>query len=88
MRKKQFLSELMLQAWKFVKRNGVTMSEAMSVSWCNEKLKLAMAIRIVRFYFMKVNGEIREAYGTLNSRRITATTPGYKSQTGFWKNGG
>ena len=74
MKTKQFLSELMSQAWQFVKRNGVTMSEALKVSWRNAKLRIAMALRIVRFYFQKVDGTIREAYGTLNSRRITAAT--------------
>ena len=74
MKTKQFLSELMSQAWQFVKRNGVTMSEALKVSWRNAKLRIAMALRIVRFYFQKVDGTIREAYGTLNSRRIPATT--------------
>ena len=74
MKTKQFLSELMSQAWQFVKRNGVTMSEALKVSWRNAKLRIAMALRIVRFYFQKVDETIREAYGTLNFRRIPATT--------------
>jgi hypothetical protein len=38
------------------------------------KLRLTMAIRIVKFYFQKVDGSIREAYGTLNTNVIPATT--------------
>lgn len=57
----------MQMAWQFVKRNGFTMSEALHAAWLNFKLKVAMAVRIVKFYFQKVDGSIREAYGTLNA---------------------
>ena len=52
-------------AWQFVRRNGYTMAEAMKVAWLNMKLKAAMAKRIVKFYFIKVDGSTREAWGTL-----------------------
>ena len=55
----------MCLAWQLVKRNGFTMSEALKVAWANMKLKAAMKQRIVKFYFQKVDGSIREAYGTL-----------------------
>ena len=55
----------MCLAWQLVKRNGFTMSEALKVAWANMKLKAAMKNRIVKFYFQKVDGSIREAYGTL-----------------------
>jgi hypothetical protein len=74
MKTKAFLHDVMTLAWQFVKRNGFTMSEALKVAWANMKLKLAMAIRIVKFYFQKVDGSIREAYGTLNTNVIPATT--------------
>ena len=70
MKSKEFLRDLMLQAWKFVKRNGVTIKEALLKAWLNEKLKLAMALRIVKFWFEKIDGTVREAYGTLSSKRI------------------
>jgi hypothetical protein len=63
----------MIQAWQFVKRNGVSLSEALRVAWRNAKLKIAMALRIVKFYYQKVDGSIREAFGTLRSNRIPAT---------------
>ena len=50
------ISEVVCLAWQMVKRNGCSMSEA---------LKTAMKERIVKFYFQKVDGSIREAYGTL-----------------------
>ena len=65
MRTREFLHEVMSLAWQFVKRNGYTMSEAMKVSWANLKLKGEMKKKIVKFYFKKVDGSVREAYGTL-----------------------
>lgn len=70
---KNQLKEVMLMAWTFVKRNGFTMSEALKVAWANMKLKAAMKQRIVKFYFTKVDGSVREAYGTLKENLIPAT---------------
>lgn len=70
---RDFLSRVMSLAWQFVKRNGYTMSEAMKVAWLNMKLKLAMTQRIVKFYYQKVSGEVREAYGTLKESIMPAT---------------
>lgn len=63
--KRNQLSEIMRMAWQFVKKNGYSMSEALKTAWMNIKLKAAMKERIVKFYFQKVDGSIREAYGTL-----------------------
>ena len=71
---KNQLKEVMLMAWTFVKRNGFTMSEALKVAWANMKLKAAMKQKIVKFYFKKVDGSIREAYGTLKENLIPATS--------------
>lgn len=74
MRTKEFLHEVMSLAWQFVRRNGFTMSEAMRVAWANMKLKAAMKNRIVKFYFKKVDGSVREAYGTLKESLMPATS--------------
>ena len=58
--RKNQLSEIMLLAWQFVRKNGYTMA------WANMKLKAEMRRRIVKFYFQKVDGSAREAFGTLN----------------------
>lgn len=63
----------MQMAWQFVKRNGFTMAEALRAAWVNFKLKVAMAVRIVKFYFQKVDGSIREAYGTLRADLLPET---------------
>lgn len=72
--KRNILHDIMSLAWQFVKRNGFTMSEALKLAWANIKLKAAMKQRIVKFYFQKVDGSIREAYGTLKENLIPATS--------------
>ena len=72
--KKSDLRAIMQMAWQFVKRNGFTMAEALRVAWINFKLRVRMAVAIVKFYFQKVDGSIREAYGTLNENIMPATS--------------
>ena len=73
MKTTEFLHNVMSLAWQFVKRNGYTMSEAMKAAWANMKLMNAMKSKIVKFYFQKVDGSLREAYGTLKSELIPET---------------
>lgn len=61
------MHDIMTMAWTFVKKNGFTMSEALQMAWRNYKLHSALVQRIVKFYFQKVDGSIREAYGTLKA---------------------
>lgn len=70
---KNKMREVMQLAWQFVRKNGYSMSEALKAAWLNIKLKAALSKRVVKFYFQKVDGTIREAYGTLMSERIPAT---------------
>lgn len=70
---KNALREILNLAWQFVKKNGYTMSEALKVSWANYKLKQAMKNKIVKFYYRKVSGEIREAFGSLQEKLLPAT---------------
>lgn len=71
--RKSTLATIMRLAWQFVKRNGFTMSEALKCAWANIKLKMAMKERIVKFYFSKVDGSLREAYGTLKESLLPPT---------------
>ena len=79
MKKNEFLRGLMLQAWQLVKRNGFTMQEALKCAWLNAKLRKAMFKKICKFYFQKVDGSLREAYGTLQSNLIPAIAGERKS---------
>ena len=69
---KNQMKEVMSLAWSFVKRNGFSMSETLKVAWANMKLKLQMKSKIVKFYFQKVDGSVREANGTLNEKLMPA----------------
>ena len=76
---KNSMREVMSLAWQMVKRNGFTMSEALKVAWRNYKLKKAMATRIVKFYFQKIDGSVREAYGSLQESIVPQTSGTRKS---------
>ncbi|MBR8706216.1 SH3 beta-barrel fold-containing protein [Bacteroides pyogenes] len=72
MKTREFLHEVMSLAWQFVRKNGYSMSEALKTAWANLKLKSEMKKRIVKFYFQKVDGSMREAYGTLDEKLMPA----------------
>lgn len=73
MKTREFLHDVMSLAWQFVRRNGYTMSEALKCAWTNMKLRAQMKSRIVKFYFQKVDGSVREAWGTLSEKIVSAT---------------
>ena len=66
------LRAIMSLAWQFVKRNGFTMAKALRTAWQNFKLRRRMLAGIVKFYYQKVSGEVREAYGTLRGDMLPA----------------
>lgn len=70
---KNQMKEVMSLAWSFVKRNGFSMSEALKVAWANLKLKAALKVKVVEFYFKKTDGTLRQAFGTLMSIRVPET---------------
>ena len=59
------LHDIMTLAWQFVKQTGLTMSECLKKAWANYKLKNNLKKGVVRFYFLKIDGTKREAWGTL-----------------------
>ena len=69
---KNKMREVMQLAHQFIRKNGMSLSDALKVAWANIKLKVAMKSRIVKFYFVKVSGETREAYGSLADGIIPA----------------
>lgn len=67
------MKEVMQMAWSFVRKNGYSMSEALKCAWANLKLKAALKVKIVEFYFKKTDGTLRQAFGTLLSDRVPET---------------
>ena len=70
---KSQMKEVMRMAWSFVRKNGYSMSEALKCAWANLKLKAALKVKIVEFYFKKTDGTLRQAFGTLMSDRVPET---------------
>ncbi len=62
---KNQMKEVMSMAWRFFKISGQSFADCLRKAWANFKLVQSMQKGIVRFYFRKVNGEVREAWGTL-----------------------
>lgn len=67
------MKEVMQMAWSFVRKNGYSMSEALKCAWANLKLKAALKVKIVEFYFKKTDGTLRQAFGTLLENRVPET---------------
>lgn len=81
-------------AWQYVKNLGFTMSEALKTAWADLKVRNALRKGIAHFRFRKVDGSIREAWGTLEPSRTPATgdrghapsvQPFYDTEKGAWR---
>ena len=70
---KNQMRELMKQAWMLVKVYGFSMTDAMKQAWQVLKLKAALKKGVVKFFYQKLNGEIRCTWGTLKEDLIPET---------------
>ena len=70
---KNSMKDLMKRAWMLVKVYGFTMAEAMKQAWKVLKLHAALKKGTVKFYYQKLNGEVRTAWGTLKESMIPET---------------
>ena len=70
---KNQMRELMKQAWMLVKVYGFSMADAMKQAWQVLKLKAALKKGVVKFFYQKLNGEIRCTWGTLKEHQIPET---------------
>ena len=67
---KNSMREVMSTAWRFFRITGESFSECLKRSWVLLKLKIQMKKRTVQFFYQKVNGEIRQAFGTMKDEVI------------------
>lgn len=65
--RKTQMSKLMQNAWMLVKKYGLSMRDAMVKAWGIFKLKGQMLRGIVKFFYTKVDGSTRMAWGTLKA---------------------
>lgn len=61
------LSAIMRQAWRFWRITRQSFGRCLKLAWRNFSLIRRMQKEVVRFYFQKVDGTLREAWGTLRS---------------------
>ena len=64
------LKDIMLTAWRLYRICGMKFSECLKRAWANFKLVQKMQCEIVKFFYIKVDGSLREAYGTLSVKFI------------------
>lgn len=61
------LSTIMRLAWQFYRTTRRAFAECLKLAWRNFNLVRRMHSEVVRFYFRKVDGTLREAWGTLRN---------------------
>ena len=61
------LSNIMCMAWRFYRTTRQAFGECLKLAWRNFNLVRRMHTEVVRFYFRKVDGTLREAWGTLRT---------------------
>lgn len=61
------LSTIMRLAWQFYRTTRRAFAECLKLAWRNFNLVRRMHVEVVRFYFRKVDGTLREAWGTLRT---------------------
>lgn len=59
------MSVIMSNAWSFVRDTGMGIGEAMHTAYLNWELRGKMLHGVVRFRYIKKDGRIRDAIGTL-----------------------
>lgn len=62
---------------------GKNQSEAMKLAWANVKLNAALKTAVVEFEFVKVDGSIRKAHGTLMSDMVPETKTPSNGETDY-----
>ena len=73
---KNQMSEVMNDAWRIFRITGESFSECLKKAWQLFKLKSLMKSKTVQFFYKKVSGEIRQAFGTLKEEVINANVKG------------
>lgn len=67
---KNSMREVMSTAWRFFKVTGESFADCLKRAWQVYKLAKEMKKRTVQFFYQKVNGEIRQAFGTMRDEVI------------------
>ena len=66
-------ADIMTEAWRLIRQNGYSRSEALRTAWLLAKVKRGMREGVVSFAYLKMDGSVREAHGTLMPSAVPAT---------------
>lgn len=64
---------IMNEAWRLIRQNGYTKSEALKTALLIAKTKRVMRTGIASFAYLKLDGTVREAHGTLMASALPST---------------
>ena len=73
---KNQMKEVMSEAWRMFRITGESFAECLKKSWLLLKLKMQMKKRTVQFFYQKVSGAVRQAFGTLEESVISDSVKG------------
>ena len=74
---KNQLSNIMSEAWRMFRITGESFAECLKRAWQLTKLAKAMKTKVVQFFYIKAStGELRQAFGTLQSSVIDGLVKG------------
>ena len=67
---KNQMRDVMSDAWRMFRVTGESFAECLKKAWMLLKLKIQMKTKKVQFFFMKIDGTIRQAFGTMQDKII------------------
>lgn len=74
---KNQLSSIMSEAWRMFRITGESFATCLKRAWQLAKLAKAMKTKVVQFFYVKAStGELRQAFGTLQSNVIDGLVKG------------
>lgn len=74
---KNQLSNIMSEAWRMFRITGESFATCLKRAWQLAKLAKAMKTKVVQFFYIKAStGELRQAFGTLQSSVIDGLVKG------------
>lgn len=82
-------------AWSFIRTMGLDLSQALKLAWRQIKNKVNLKKGITHFQFRKIDGTLRDAWGTIKSELVPTTNGNrkynptiqtyYDTQKGEWR---
>ena len=72
-------------AWRFWHTTRRAFGDCLRLAWQNFKIVRRMQTDVVKFYFQKVDGSIREAWGTLREDIVSPVKVYFDTERQEWR---